>query len=82
MSESTHVSITAVTILSGKKKPFKLEVNGKSVSVPIDDAIFAHYKEQFCRQNLSAPQKNRLSTLKNLMRAAYVQGCADGKAKP
>ena len=77
----THVSITEVTVLSGKKKSFKLEVNGQRITIPVDNEIYAHYKDQLWRENPTRKQKDVFATVMNLMRAAYLKGCEDGKSK-
>ena len=79
MAQETRVSITEVTVLTGKKKAFKLNVDGKTISIPVDENVFAHYKDQFVREAPSQKQRNVFGTLMNLMRAAYLQGREDGK---
>ena len=78
---NAHFTITEVTISSGKKKSFKLEVNGELITIPIDEKIFAHYKDQLWRENPSRKQKDVFATVLNLMRAAYLKGREDGKSK-
>jgi|SRR5580658_684040 hypothetical protein len=53
MADTTHkhISITEVTVSSGKKKSFKLEVNGRNVTIPVDDAVYAHYMDQLWRES-------------------------------
>lgn len=80
MPDKVHVSITEVTTLVGKTKGFRLSVDGHEVTIPVDEALFAHYHDQFYRENGGTPQqKKRFATLMNLMRAAYKKGLADGK---
>jgi len=76
-----RISITEVTISSGKKKNFKLEVDGQLIMIPVDDEIFAHYKDQLWRDSPTQKQKNVFATVMNLMRAAYLKGREDGKTK-
>jgi len=76
MAEKTNVTIT---ILADQKAEFRLNVDGKYVFIPVGIATFTHYKEQFLKEKLTQPQKARLSTLKNLMRAAYIKGRQDGQ---
>ena len=79
MAGQITVNFTEVTMV-GKSKQFKLTVaNDETVSIPVDEAIFTHYQNQFCRGNPSQLQKQRFNTLLNLMRAAYKQGIKDGK---
>lgn len=77
--EQVHMSVTEVTILTGKTKAFRLNVDGHDVTIPVDEALFAHYRNQFTREAPTAQQKLRFTTLLNLMRAAYKKGIADGK---
>jgi hypothetical protein len=77
----THISITEITVSTGKKKVFKLQVDGKTVSIPVDDEVFAHYKDQLWRESPSKKQRNVFATVMNLMRAAYLKGCEDAKNK-
>lgn len=77
MADQTTISVTEITILSGRKKAFKLKVNDKDVSIPIDEALFTHYQEQFYRPSPTLQQRNKFATLLNLMRAAYIQGQKD-----
>jgi hypothetical protein len=76
----TQISITEITILTGKKRGIKLDFGEKSVSIPVDEAIFAHYKNQLWRENPTPRQKKVFATVMSLMRAAYMKGCEDGKA--
>lgn len=78
---STVISVTEVTVLAGKKKGFKLNVNGKNITVPVDDALFAHYQNQIWRENPTPKQKRTFATVMSLMRAAYLKGLEDGKNK-
>lgn len=75
----THISITEITLLAGKKKSFKLNVNGVDVKIPVDEAIFAHYQDQFVRKSPTEKQRQTFATLLSLMRSAYLKGSEDGK---
>lgn len=72
-----RISITEVTIHSGKTKTFKLDIDSVNVAIPIDESLFVNYQNQFYRPNPTAQQRQRLATLLNLMRAAYKQGKRD-----
>jgi hypothetical protein len=72
-----RMSITEVTIHTGKTKTFKLDIDGANVSIPVDDALFVNYQNQFYRPNPTPQQRVRFATLLNLMRAAYEQGKRD-----
>ena len=78
---STVISVTEVTVLAGKKKGFKLDVNGQNVTVPVDEVLFAHYQNQIWREHPTAKQKKVFATVMSLMRAAYLKGLEDGKNK-
>jgi hypothetical protein len=77
MKHQTHISITEVTILTGRKKAFKIDINGSQVSIPVDESLFTNYLNQFSRPNPTVQQKQRFLTLMNLIRAAYIQGQKD-----
>jgi hypothetical protein len=81
MPDTTHISITEVTVSKGKKTHIGLIVDGKSISIPVDAAIFAHYSDQISRKNPTEKQRKVFATVMNLMRAAYLKGCADGKTR-
>ena len=72
-----RISITEVTIHSGKTKTFKLDIDGVNVAIPVHEALFVNYQNQFYRPNPTAQQRVRCATLLNLMRAAYEQGKRD-----
>ncbi|MGB6477152.1 MAG: hypothetical protein WBF04_24120 [Candidatus Sulfotelmatobacter sp.] len=78
---STQFSVhTKVTVLSGSnKRVLQLKVDGKLISVPLDEKTHAHYKDQLWREHPSQKQRDVHATVKSLMRAAYLKGCADGK---
>ncbi len=79
MAEGVTMHITELTTVLGKTKGFKLNVDGQSIMIQVDEALFSHYQNQFYREKPSALQKKKLQTLSNLMRAAYAQGLKDGK---
>ena len=72
-------SITEITVLTGRKKAFKLNVNGVDVRIPVDQALFAQYQNKFVRVLPTRKQRNAFTTLIGLMRAAYEKGWKDGK---
>ena len=77
MADQISMSITEVTVLLGKTKGFKLKVDDSIVTIPVDEAIFTNYQNQFYRENPTTQQKQKFATLMNLMRAAYNKGRAD-----
>ena len=79
--DNVRISITEVTIHSGKTKTFNLNVDGVNVQIPCDDALFANYQNQFYRPNPTAQQRTRFATLMSLMRASYEQGKRDAHNK-
>jgi hypothetical protein len=81
MADQIHISVTEVTILTGRTKGFCLDVDNTQVTVPIDETLFANYQNQFWRENPTAQQKKKFGTLMSLLRAAYRKGVADGKKK-
>jgi len=77
MADQITVSITEVTVLIGKNKGFKLNVDGQTVTIPVDEAVFTNYQNQFYRDNPTKQQQQKFATLLNLMRSAYKQGKKD-----
>jgi hypothetical protein len=80
-NDGVTISFTKVTILADKKKTFKLDVDGKNLSIPVEAVTFANYQNQLYRPAPSPKQKKVLATVKSLMRAAYMKGHEDGKAE-
>ena len=78
MAKETTISITEVTIQSGKTAHIRFELDGKVIRVPIDATIKAYFDSQFVRPNPTSQQRQRFGTLMNLLRAAYKKGLADG----
>ena len=62
----------STTVVVGKKKDFKINVNGEMISIPVDEGVFISFQNQFKKNTES--QKLRLKTLVNLVRAAYLFG--------
>jgi hypothetical protein len=81
MKKDVHISVTEITIKTGKTKGFKLEVDGNAVTIPVDEAVFVNYQNQFPRQSPTPLQRKRFGTLMHLMRAAYQQGIVDTRQK-
>jgi len=80
-NDGVKVSITEVTILAGKKRTFKLVVDGKNVSIPVEAETFANYQNQLWRENPTPKQKKVFATVMRLMRDAYIKGYQDGETK-
>ena len=79
--KSFAMTITEVTIVSGKTKYIQIKLDGKEVHIPIDEAIYAYYKSQFFRDNPTSNQKKRFATLMQLLKAAYLYGRKEGLSK-
>jgi hypothetical protein len=62
-----------------KKRLIRLRIDDKTVLIPIDDDIYAYFNQQFVRPKPSALQKQKYTTIMNLLRAAYFKGLDDGK---
>jgi len=77
--QQVHIQITEVTVLKGTTKGFVLDVEGKKITIPVDEAIFANYMDQFYRVNPTSLQRNKFATLLSHMRAAYRRDVSDGK---
>lgn len=72
-------SITEVTISTGKSAFVEINVDGKSVRVPVSPEFRAYFNEQFVRPTPTPAQRKKFATLLNPLRAAYVKGQSDGK---
>jgi hypothetical protein len=73
------ISVTEITVVQGKKKSVRINIDGQTVNVPVDESVFTYFKEQFIRENPTPLQKKRFATVMNVLRAAYLKGLADGK---
>lgn len=78
MANETKISITEITILTGKTKGFRIDVDGETVTIPVDESVFVNYQNQFYRANPTPAQRQKFATLMSLMRAAYKQGLKEG----
>jgi len=74
---STTISITEVTVVSGKTAKINFDLNGQKVSITVPAEVKAHFDEQFSRPNPTPLQKKKYVTVMNLLRAAYMQGKKD-----
>ena len=81
MAKEVNISLTEITITSGKKATITFDLDSRKVSVPIDAEVKAYFDSQFVRSNPTPQQRKRFSTLMNLLRAAYLKGRDDGAAK-
>jgi hypothetical protein len=79
--KSFAMTITEVTMVSGKIKYIRIKLDGKDVRIPIDEAIYAYFKSQFFRDNPTPNQKKRFATLMQLLKAAYLHGLEEGPSK-
>jgi hypothetical protein len=75
----TTITVNIITI-NDKTKAFRINVDGDKLEIPIGEALFANYINQFYRKSPSDPQRHRHSTLMALVRAAYLKGVSDGKS--
>ena len=75
---SQVISITEVTVVSGKTARIQFDLDGSRVSIVVPIEVKAHFDEQFSRTNPTTLQKKKYATVMNLMRAAYKQGKKDG----
>jgi hypothetical protein len=77
--KSIHISMTEVTVISGKTTKLNLIINDQKVSITIPVELKAYFDDQFSRPNPSALQKKKYATVMNLMKAAYIQGQRDAR---
>ena len=62
------INITEVTFVSGKTKNIRVNIDGQAVQIPVDEAVYAYFDEQFLRKNPTALQRKRFGTLMNALR--------------
>lgn len=77
MTKQISISAYSVTVTNGKMKNLSVDIDGKKVSIPVDEEIFAYFMSQFYRDNPSPLQKKKFATVMNLIRAAYIKGKHD-----
>ncbi|HEX2837320.1 MAG TPA: hypothetical protein VHN77_04235 [Phycisphaerales bacterium] len=75
-SKSVTVSITEVTVISGKSSTIRVMVDGKQVSIPVPAETMAYFNAQFSRPKPTSEQKKKYATIMNLLAAAYKAGQA------
>ena len=80
-ARETHISVTEITVRTGRTKAFRFDLDGTQVTIPIDETVFTNYQNQFYRQNPTPAQRKKFATLMALVRSAYTQGLADGVEK-
>jgi len=73
------VNVTEVTMTGGRKKGIRINVDGNNVVIPVDEAIYVYFTEQFLRDNPTAMQRRKFATIMNILRSAYLKGVADGR---
>ena len=76
-SVTYSVSVTEVTVTTGRSSKINLIVDGKQVSIAIPAEVKAYFDGQFSRPHPTELQKKKYATIMNLMRAAYLQGRKD-----
>jgi hypothetical protein len=81
MAREVNISVTEITIRSGRTATITFDLDGRRVSVPVDAEVKAYFDSQFVRSNPTSQQRKRFSTLMNLLRAAYRKGLDDATAK-
>ncbi len=72
-------SVSEVTISQGRKKSIRINVDGQNVNIPVDESIYAYFKEQFLRTNPTDGQRKKFGTIMNVLRSAYLKGVGDGR---
>jgi len=77
----SHTSITELTVPSGNKRELMLHVDGFDLTIPVDEALFASYRNHFARKCTTERHRKAFATLLRLMRAAYLKGYDDGKKR-
>ena len=73
MAKEVNISVTEITIKSGKTATINFDLDSRRVSVPVDAEVKAYFNSQFVRSNPTSQQRKRFSTLMDVLRAAYLQ---------
>ncbi len=73
---TARISIST-TLVFGNTKYFKITVEGKTVQIPVAEAIFVNFQNQF--KNGTSDQRHRLKTLQKLVEAAYRHGISQSR---
>jgi hypothetical protein len=68
------ISISEITIQSGKMASIKFDLDGTPVKIPVSADVKAYFDAQFVRANPTALQRKKFATIMNLLRATYVAG--------
>ena len=79
MTKDVEISITEITIRSGKQDYIHFQIDGRRVEVPVDSEIKAYFNAQFVREKPTKEQRKKFATVTNIMRAAYLKGLSDAK---
>ena len=72
------LSITEVTIVGGRTKYIRVNIDGQDVRIPVSESVYTQWREQFYRPNPTPLQRSRFGTFINVVKAAYLNGLADG----
>ena len=75
-AKKVEVSITEVTLFTGKKEKIHFNVDDERVEIEVAPEIKAYFNEQFYREKPTKLQSKRFATLMSLLRAAYRAGKA------
>lgn len=79
MAKNYRISVTEVSISSGPRKTIRVKIDDRDIGIPVDQSVYAYFKEQFLRESPTPPQKRRFATIMNVLRAAYQKGYSDGR---
>jgi len=69
---TARISISAATFVFGKTKHFKITVDGKTAQIPVAEAVYVNFQNQFKKK--TTDQRHRFQTLQKLVEAAYRHG--------
>ena len=81
MADKITIQFSEVTITSGKMKSIRIKIDGKDVYIPVDEAVYAYFEEQFLRKNPTPLQRKKFATITNVLRSAYIKGIEDAQKK-
>lgn len=78
MAKNYKISVAEFSFSSGPKKTIRVKIDDRDIGIPVDQSVYAYFKEQFLRESPTGPQKRRFVTIMNVLRSAYQKGYADG----
>ncbi|QDU93928.1 hypothetical protein [Lignipirellula cremea] len=76
-----EIEVTSITVNIGKTSHIRVYVDGKEVSIPVDESLFMDWKHFFLDKRNTSDQKARFAILMKVVNAAYKKGLRDRTEK-